>query len=651
MPLELIIEERGAPSARPGRAGRHRLRGPARGLRRRPALLVRLRAPRADPGAGGHRPRGGPRAARTACSSTGKRSRPSSRGPCSPRTSSRSRRSSIRARVAEPDVAGPRGHLPRGPHPLDRGSAPRAPAPRRRSRGPRPPPPPARPGAPRVPLPPDASRSAVLRRTDRGERAQRATAAVPLPPPSLPETLRATRAPERAAAGVSRAARRERLVPAWSDSSCSPSSSAGSASSPCSAGSPCCCWCCSHERQPPPAPGAAPGRPRPRRARGPDRRRVDPRPPRGLAARPRRAVGVAPARAGLLRGRRRLPRGPRLAERDLGGRPPGAGRRGPARRQRRAPRPVHQPDAAPPPLRGPGGAAARRPHRGAGPADRPHSGARRRSSRPPRSSPAPSRPPRRRRSRTPGRGSGRSRSPRAPRRPSPPRPSPSSSPRSPRPPALARRLGGRIGPKALGIAALALIAVAVVPLRSRRAAEALAVGPGRAGPHPRRGARGPAGQRGGPGVVAQDHGRRPGGHDRRDAARPDRLHRAAAARGGGRACARWCSGSSARGIVLVRQNLHYETTPHVSALEPAEAEVGSVVTLRGSGFSSQAGGCPSASARPRPGWSRCSRTASGSAFPVVTRSAPRGGPRRGEGRRVVVASPSRCGCRPARRPA
>ena len=44
-----------------------------------------------------------------------------------------------------------------------------------------------------------------------------------------------------------------------------------------------------------------------------------------------------------------------------------------------------------------------------------------------------------------------------------------------------------------------------------------------------------------------------------------------------------------RGIVLVRQNLHYETTPEVAGIDPPEAEVGAVVTLRGSGFSSQAG--------------------------------------------------------------
>jgi hypothetical protein len=43
-----------------------------------------------------------------------------------------------------------------------------------------------------------------------------------------------------------------------------------------------------------------------------------------------------------------------------------------------------------------------------------------------------------------------------------------------------------------------------------------------------------------------------------------------------------------RGIVLVRQNLHYETTPDVTGIDPPEAEVGTIVTLRGTGFSTQA---------------------------------------------------------------
>jgi hypothetical protein len=77
-----------------------------------------------------------------------------------------------------------------------------------------------------------------------------------------------------------------------------------------------------------------------------------------------------------------------------------------------------------------------------------------------------------------------------------------------------------------------------------------------------------------------------------------------------------------RGVVLVRQNLHYETTPELTGIEPPEAEVGAVVTLRGSGFSSQAGrvtvrigNAPAAVVEAQPTQIRVR-------VPVVTRSAP-----------------------------
>ncbi len=77
-----------------------------------------------------------------------------------------------------------------------------------------------------------------------------------------------------------------------------------------------------------------------------------------------------------------------------------------------------------------------------------------------------------------------------------------------------------------------------------------------------------------------------------------------------------------RGIVLVRQSLHYETTPKVTGIEPAEAEVGAVVTLRGSGFSSQAGRV-SVRFGDRPATVvEAQLTAIRVRVPVVTRSAP-----------------------------
>jgi hypothetical protein len=42
-----------------------------------------------------------------------------------------------------------------------------------------------------------------------------------------------------------------------------------------------------------------------------------------------------------------------------------------------------------------------------------------------------------------------------------------------------------------------------------------------------------------------------------------------------------------KGIVLLRQNLHYETRPEITTVEPSEAAVGDTVTLAGHGFASQ----------------------------------------------------------------
>jgi pSer/pThr/pTyr-binding forkhead associated (FHA) protein len=43
-----------------------------------------------------------------------------------------------------------------------------------------------------------------------------------------------------------------------------------------------------------------------------------------------------------------------------------------------------------------------------------------------------------------------------------------------------------------------------------------------------------------------------------------------------------------KGIVLLRQNIHYETTPEIATIEPGEAAVGETVVLIGHGFAAQA---------------------------------------------------------------
>jgi hypothetical protein len=43
-----------------------------------------------------------------------------------------------------------------------------------------------------------------------------------------------------------------------------------------------------------------------------------------------------------------------------------------------------------------------------------------------------------------------------------------------------------------------------------------------------------------------------------------------------------------KGIVLLRQNIHYETTPEIATIEPSEAAVGETVVLIGHGFAAQA---------------------------------------------------------------
>jgi hypothetical protein len=153
---------------------------------------------------------------------------------------------------------------------------------------------------------------------------------------------------------------------------------------------------------------------------------------------------------------------------------------------------------------------------------------------------------------------------------------------------VARRLGARIGPKAVGLAALALLAVAVVryaPDALQKPWQSVQVEPVRI----RGGAR--VALRGSEVAPASSLKVTVDGQEATiDEMQPGLIvftaPRLAAAETGVRPVVLRVE---RRGIVLVQQNLHYETTPHVSALEPRETEVGSVVTLRGSGFSSRGG--------------------------------------------------------------
>jgi hypothetical protein len=154
--------------------------------------------------------------------------------------------------------------------------------------------------------------------------------------------------------------------------------------------------------------------------------------------------------------------------------------------------------------------------------------------------------------------------------------------------ALARRVRGRLGPRALGLAVLALVVLALVrylPEILQKPWQSVEIEPVRIRAGGRVALRGSE--------VAPSSSLRitvDGQEARVEEMQPGQIvftaPRLPAVEAGVRPVELRVE---RRRIVLVRQSLHYETTPDIAGVDPPEAEVGAVITLRGSGFTSEAG--------------------------------------------------------------